>query len=105
MEHVRLQVQEKRVNKQDIKALFMAHGFTEKLQPDGSMDLNPNVYDAAQALLSRWSNIMGHMVGEVVIGPHAGAPARKMLVYRDCAASDELPVFILRHPDQASTAI
>lgn len=84
------------MNKQDIKALFLAHGYKEKQQPDGSMDLNPYVYEAAQALIARVASIMGHPVGEAVIGAHGGAEARKMLVYRDLAASGELPVFILR---------
>lgn len=93
------------MNKQDIKALYLAHGFKEKRQPDGSMDLNPYVYEAAQALIARVTAIMGHPVGEAVIGPQNGAPAHKVMVYRDSAASSELPVFILRHQNQASPAI
>lgn len=84
------------MNKQDIKALFLANGFKEKQQPDGSLDLNPYVYDAAQALIARVTDLLAHPVGEAVIGPHSGAPARKMMVYRDIAASGELPVYITR---------
>jgi len=84
------------MNRRDIKALYLAHGYKEKQQPDGSMDLNPYVYEAAQALIARVASIMGHPVGEALIGPHAGAPARKMMLYRDSAASSELPVFITR---------
>ncbi|PLR29227.1 hypothetical protein CYR55_22910 [Chimaeribacter californicus] len=42
------------MNKQEIKAIFLAHGFQERLQADGSMDLNPYVYEAAEALLERF---------------------------------------------------
>lgn len=35
-----------------IKAICLAHGYKEKRQEDGSMDLNPYVYAAARALLA-----------------------------------------------------
>ena len=34
----------------EIIALALAHGFTLREQPDGSMDLNPYVHDFARAL-------------------------------------------------------
>lgn len=34
-----------------IKAIFLANGFKEKTQEDGTVDLNPYVYDAVEALL------------------------------------------------------
>ena len=34
----------------DIKRLALRHGFTERMQPDGAMDLNPSVYDFALAI-------------------------------------------------------
>lgn len=36
----------------DIKELALANGFTLKQQPDGTMDLNPYVYQFARALLA-----------------------------------------------------
>lgn len=39
------------MNNEQIKAVLLAHGFKEKDQGDGRMDLNPYVYDAARALL------------------------------------------------------
>lgn len=39
------------MNKQSIKELALANGFKLKEQPDGSMDLNPYVYDFALALI------------------------------------------------------
>ena len=37
--------------KEKIKQIALANGFKLKEQPDGSMDLNPYVYDFAEALL------------------------------------------------------
>lgn len=42
------------MNKQQIKELALANGFKLKEQPDGSMDLNPYVYDFAAALKAQW---------------------------------------------------
>lgn len=39
------------ISADDIKRIFLENGFKEKTQPDGSIDLNPYVYDAALALL------------------------------------------------------
>ncbi len=36
---------------EDIKAILIANGYKEKLQPDGTTDLNPYVYSAARTLL------------------------------------------------------
>jgi len=41
------------MNKQAIKELALANGFKLKEQPDGSIDLNPYVYDFALALMSQ----------------------------------------------------
>jgi hypothetical protein len=38
---------------QEIEALALAHGFKRKLQADGSMDLNPYVFDFARALIAK----------------------------------------------------
>lgn len=38
---------------EDIKKIALANGFKEKEQPDGSVDLNPYVYDFARVLLGR----------------------------------------------------
>lgn len=40
------------MNNDQIKSVLLAHGFKEKDQGDGRMDLNPYVYDAARALLA-----------------------------------------------------
>lgn len=42
------------MNKQQIKELALGNGFKLKEQPDGSMDLNPYVYDFAAALKAQW---------------------------------------------------
>lgn len=39
------------MNKQAIKELALANGFKLKEQPDGSIDLNPYVYEFALALI------------------------------------------------------
>jgi hypothetical protein len=39
------------MNKQDIKQLALDNGFKLKQQPDGSMDLNPYVYQFSKALI------------------------------------------------------
>lgn len=36
---------------EQIRKIFLENGFKEKQQPDGSVDLNPYVYEAARALL------------------------------------------------------
>lgn len=41
------------VTDEEIKALALRHGFTERDQGDGRMDLNPYVYTFARALLKR----------------------------------------------------
>lgn len=38
------------MNREDIKALALANGFSLKEQPNGEMDLNPYVYQFAEAL-------------------------------------------------------
>lgn len=40
-----------------IKEVFLANGFKEKTQPDGNVDLNPYVYDAAIALIKRLNGL------------------------------------------------
>ena len=35
----------------EMKALALHHGFTERLQPDGGMDLNPYVYEVLEKVL------------------------------------------------------
>ena len=40
-----------------IKEVFIANGFKEKTQADGSVDLNPYVYDAARALIKRLNGL------------------------------------------------
>ena len=37
----------------EIRALALSHGFTLRPQPDGSMDLNPYVYEFARALIEQ----------------------------------------------------
>ena len=40
------------MNKEQIKRLALQNGFKLKEQPDGTMDLNPYVYDFAKTLIS-----------------------------------------------------
>ena len=43
---------------EQIKKIFLLNGFKEKQQPNGEVDLNPYVYEAARALLdSRWISV------------------------------------------------
>ena len=37
----------------EIRAMALSHGFTLRPQPDGSMDLNPYVYEFARALIEQ----------------------------------------------------
>lgn len=41
------------MNKQQVKELALSNGFKLKQQPSGEMDLNPYVYDFADALLAK----------------------------------------------------
>lgn len=55
------------MNREDIKALALANGFSLKEQPNGEMDLNPYVYQFAEALAkkSQESAVLEHdcMIG------------------------------------------
>ena len=86
--------------KQEIRALFVAHGFKMEQQPDGSTDLNPACYSVAQALAERFSDIYGQPAGIVEIAAAGGAEARKMPLFHDKAASIEFPTYIIRQPSQ-----
>lgn len=39
------------MNREELKALALHYGFTERVQPDGRMDLNPCVYDLLEKVL------------------------------------------------------
>ena len=49
------------MDKEQIKALALEHGFKLKEQPDGSMDLNPYVYEFAKALANPWVSLSESM--------------------------------------------
>lgn len=52
------------MTKDEIKELALNSGFKLKEQPDGSMDLNPYVYEFARALLaSRWTSADDRLPG------------------------------------------
>lgn len=40
------------LTREEIKRIALANGFKLKKQPDGSLDLNPYVYECAEALLA-----------------------------------------------------
>ena len=46
------------MNHQKIKEILLANGFKEKPQPDGTMDLNPYVYEAVGAVLHEQSKVL-----------------------------------------------
>ncbi|MFB6349961.1 hypothetical protein ACFBZI_11070 [Moraxella sp. ZJ142] len=48
--------------KEEIKQLFLNNGFKLKAQPNGSVDLNPYVYEAAEALLERQTKKFLHLI-------------------------------------------
>ena len=53
------------IEKSRIKAIALSSGFKLKEQPDGSMDLNPYVYDFARALLDkRWVSVSERLPSE-----------------------------------------
>lgn len=91
------------MNKHEIRALFLAHGFQMESQPDGSTDFGASVYAVAQALIARFSDIYGHPVGNVEISAAGGAEARTAALFHDKAASIEFPVYIMRQPPQKPT--
>jgi len=84
------------VIKQEIRALFLAHGFKLEQQPDGSTDLNPACYSVAQTLAEQFSDIYGQPAGNVEIAAGGGAEARTMALFHDKAASIEFPTYIMR---------
>jgi hypothetical protein len=88
------------VIKQEIRALFLAHGFEMEQQPDGSTDLNPACYSVAQALAEQFGNIYGEPAGNVEIASGVGTEARTMALFHDKAASIEFPTYIMRKPSQ-----
>ena len=86
--------------KQEIRALFLAHGFEMEQQPDGSTDLNPACYSVAQALAEQFGDIYGQPVGNVEIAAGGGTEARTMALFHDKAASIEFPTYIMRKPSK-----
>jgi len=88
------------VIKQEIRALFLAHGFKMEQQPDGSIDLNPACYSIAQALTEQYGEIYGQPAGNVEIAAGGGAEARTMALFHDKAASTEFPTYIMRKPSK-----
>lgn len=50
--------------KQEIRALFLAHGFEMEQQPDGSTDLDPACYSVAQALAEQVA-LLSHSLSRV----------------------------------------
>ena len=85
------------MNKNEIRALFLAHGFQMEPQPDGSIDFGSGVYEVAQALIARVSDIYGHPVGSIEIGAAGGFEARTAALFHDKAASIEFPVYVVRN--------
>lgn len=52
------------MNNEQIKHLALQNGFKLKEQPDGTMDLNPYVYDFAVALLNSFAyEVLGSLNG------------------------------------------
>lgn len=90
------------VIEQEIRALFLAHGFKMELQPDGSTDFDPAYYSVAQALAESFNDIYGQPVGNVEIAAAGGTEARTMPLFNDKAASIEFPVYVMREPSQKS---
>ncbi|EFM17739.1 hypothetical protein [Pantoea sp. aB] len=88
--------------KQEIRALFLAHGFKMEQQPDGSTDLDPACYSVAQALAEQFGEIYGQLAGNVEIAACGGAEARTMALFHDKAASIEFPTYIMRKPSKTS---
>ncbi|HBV91239.1 MAG TPA: hypothetical protein DEF80_09660 [Pantoea sp.] len=88
--------------KQEIRALFLAHGFKLEQQPDGSTDVNPACYSVAQALSEWFSDLYGQPAGNVEIAAGGGAEARTMALFYDKAASIEFPTYIMRKPSKTS---
>ncbi len=41
------------LTRQEIKDILLANGFTERQQADGSIDLNPYVYTAIEAIIAK----------------------------------------------------
>lgn len=67
------------MNKDDIRDLALAVGFKKKLQADGSMDLNPYVYDFVQKLLTKHNDNLFHEIRALRQQTESGAKGR-----RDC---------------------
>lgn len=53
------------MNKDQIKALALASGFNPKQQPDGSLDLNPYVYQFAEAITADLQRAIAVLEGKV----------------------------------------
>lgn len=91
------------VIEQEIRALFLAHGFKIELKPDGSTDFDPAYYSVAQALTERFNDIWA-TCREVEIVAAGGAEARTMPLFHDKGASIEFPTYIMRQPSKISAS-
>jgi len=89
------------VIKQEIRVLFLAHGFKLEQQPDGCTDLNPACYSVAQALAEQFSDIYGQPAGNVEIAAGGGVEALVAL-FHDKPASIEFPTYIMRQQSKTS---
>lgn len=56
------------MNNKDIKAIMLANGYKEKLQADGTTDLNPYVYSAARTLLQLQNGRIMAEMSDLFIG-------------------------------------
>ncbi|QCR38779.1 hypothetical protein [Nissabacter sp. SGAir0207] len=84
------------MNKQDIKAMLLAHGLKPTQQPDGSMDLHPYLYRFVEALLERFWLDVANPVSVIQIKPCDDAPAHSATLFRGLQVDPDIPVFVMK---------
>ena len=93
------------MNKQQIKELALENGFNLKEQPDGTLDLNPYVYDFAAALKAQWH---ADILAEISPQVSASKPVAWLWKYRGfvlVTASEAKAIELQEDPENEVTPL
>lgn len=80
--------------KQEIRALFLAHGFEMERQ----CRFKPCLLQRRSGACRQFGDIYGQPAGNVEIAAGGGTEAHTMSLFHDKAASIEFPTYIMRKP-------
>ena len=82
------------MTRDQIKAIALAHGFTERQQADGSMDLNGYVYAFAEAIYAEGQRAMRERAAEMIENTPSYSSSPKAVFFLTKEARQEQAVSI-----------